>query len=159
MRRWPSFFRAVDGRTRRVPTILDPYELQRFVDAQEGVYERARAELRAGRKESHWMWYIFPQIKGLGLSPMAQRYAISSIDEARAYLAHPLLGPRLRECCRLVASADSNSIEDIFGFPDNLKFHSSATLFAQAGADNQVFLDALQKYFRAEFDGKTLRQL
>jgi uncharacterized protein (DUF1810 family) len=142
-----------------VPKVSDPFDLRRFVDAQEGVYERAQEELRDGRKESHWMWYIFPQIKGLGLSPMAQRYAISSIDEARAYLGHPLLGPRLRECCRLVVAANRTSIEDIFGFPDNLKFHSSATLFAHAALDNQIFLDALQKYFRGEFDGKTLRQL
>jgi len=138
---------------------MDPFDLQRFVDAQEDVYERVRAELRAGRKETHWMWYIFPQIQGLGLSPTAQRYAISSIEEAQAYLSHPLLETRLRECCRLVTSAHRPSIEDIFGFPDNLKFHSSMTLFAHATVDNQVFLGALQKYFHGEFDAKTLRQL
>jgi uncharacterized protein (DUF1810 family) len=159
MRRWPSFFRAIDGAALHVPTVLDPYDLQRFVDAQEGIYERVQAELRAGHKETHWMWFIFPQIRGLGSSSMAQRYAISSIDEARTYLAHSLLGPRLRECCALVAAADSSSIADIFGFPDNLKFHSSVTLFARAAVDNQVFLDALQKYFGAQFDAKTLRQL
>src|ERR1700683_1640040 len=152
MRRWPSSFRATDGAARRVPMVLDPYDRQRFGDAQERVYERAQSELRAGRKESHWMWYIFPQIKGLGQSPMAQRYAISSIDEAQAYQSHPLLGPRLRDCCRPAVSAKRTSIEDIFGFPDSLKFHSSVTLFAHAAVDNQVFLDALQKYFHAEFD-------
>src|ERR1700737_5665872 len=99
-------------------TARDPYDLQRFVDAQRGVYAQAEAELRAGRKESHWMWYIFPQIKGLGQSAMAQKYAISSLAEATEYLSHPELGKRLRECTRLVIAIDDRSIEDFFGYPD-----------------------------------------
>lgn len=135
------------------------YDLQRFVEAQEGVVERVRAELRAGRKESHWMWFVFPQIAGLGSSPTARKFAISSLDEARDYLAHPVLGPRLRECTQLAASVESRSAEQIFGHPDDLKFRSSMTLFAQAAADDRVFLDALQKYFPAGFDPATLARL
>jgi len=137
----------------------DRYALQRFVDAQRAVYAQVEKELRAGRKESHWMWYIFPQIKGLGHSPMAQKYAISSAAEATEYSNHPELGKRLRECTRLVTLIDGRSIEDIFGYPDHLKFHSSMTLFANAAGDNQVFLDALSKYFRSEFDRRTLELL
>ena len=137
----------------------DPSSLQRFVDAQRGVYAQAEAELRAGRKESHWMWYIFPQIKGLGHSAMAQKYAISSVTEATEYLNHPELGKRLRECTRLVTVINGRSIQDIFGYPDHLKFHSSMTLFAHAIDDNQVFLDALRKYYRSEFDRQTLERL
>ena len=137
----------------------DPYTLQRFVDAQRGVYAQAETELRAGRKESHWMWYIFPQIKGLGQSAMAQKYAISSLAEATEYLSHPELGKRLRECTRLVIAIDDRSIEDIFGYPDHLKFHSSMTLFAHATQDNQVFMDALRKYYRSEFDHRTMKLL
>jgi uncharacterized protein (DUF1810 family) len=136
---------------------MDPYDLQRFVDAQRVVYEQVELELRAGRKNSHWMWYIFPQIEGLGHSSMAQKFAISSLEEAKAYLEHPLLGLRLRKCSALVTSVDGRSIEDIFGHTDGLKFHSSMTLFAHATADNRVFMDALRKYFRSEFDGQTLR--
>ena len=137
----------------------DPYTLQRFVDAQRGVFARAETELRAGRKESHWMWYIFPQIEGLGHSAMAQKYAISSVGEATEYLNHPELGKRLRECTRLVTAINGRSIEDIFGYPDHLKFHSSMTLFAHATDDNQIFLDALRKYYRSEFDQQTLERL
>ena len=137
----------------------DPYALQRFVDAQRTVYAQVETELRAGRKESHWMWYIFPQIKGLGHSAMAQKYAISSVAEAAEYLNHPELGKRLRECTRLVTAIDGRSIEDIFGYPDHLKFHSSMTLFAHATEDNRVFLDALKKYYRSEFDQPTLERL
>ena len=140
-------------------TIGDPYDLQRFVDAQLGVYARAEAELRAGRKESHWMWYIFPQIKGLGQSAMAQKYALSSVAEATEYLNHPELGKRLRECTQLVTAIDGRSIEDIFGYPDHLKFHSSMTLFAHATNDHQVFMDALRKYYRSEFDHQTIERL
>jgi uncharacterized protein (DUF1810 family) len=139
-------------------TTSDPYDMQRFVDAQRGVYAQAETELRAGRKESHWMWYIFPQIQGLGQSSMAQKYAISSLEEAKAYLDHPILGPRLRECTRLVTALESRSIEEVFGYPDNLKFHSSMTLFARAD-DNQIFKQALHKYFRSEFDSRTIEQL
>jgi uncharacterized protein (DUF1810 family) len=134
----------------------DPFHLDRFVRAQEPVYETALAELRDGRKASHWMWYIFPQIEGLGSSTMAQKYAISSLPEARAYLDHPTLGPRLRECTRLVSAVKLSPIEAILGHPDALKFHSSMTLFAHATADNQIFLDALKKFFRGEFDDATL---
>jgi uncharacterized protein (DUF1810 family) len=137
----------------------DPDTLQRFVDAQRGVYAQAEAELRAGRKESHWMWYIFPQIKGLGQSAMAQKYAISSMAEATEYLNHPELGKRLRECTQLVTAINGRSIEDIFGYPDHLKFHSSMTLFAHAANDNQVFMDALKKYYRSELDRQTIERL
>ena len=135
------------------------HTLQRFIDAQRGAYVQAEAELRAGRKESHWMWYIFPQIEGLGQSAMAQKYAISSLAEAAAYLNHRELGKRLRECTRLVTAIDGRSIEDIFGYPDYLKFHSSITLFAHATTDNQVFMDALRKYYRSEFDRRTVERL
>jgi uncharacterized protein (DUF1810 family) len=140
-------------------TARDPYALQRFVDAQRAVYAQVETELRAGRKESHWMWYVFPQIKGLGHSAMAQKYAISSVEEATEYLNHPELGKRLRECARLVTLINGRSIQDIFGYPDHLKFHSSMTLFSHASDDNQVFLDALRKYYRSEFDQQTLERL
>jgi uncharacterized protein (DUF1810 family) len=136
----------------------DPHGLQRFLDAQRGVYAQVEAELRAGRKESHWMWYIFPQIEGLGQSAMAQKYAISSVAEATDYLNHPELGRRLRECTRLVTAIKGRSIEDIFGYPDYLKFQSSMTLFAHATKDNEVFMDALKKYYRSEFDQKTIER-
>jgi uncharacterized protein (DUF1810 family) len=138
---------------------MDPHNLQRFVDAQRDVYERVEMELRAGRKETHWMWFIFPQIAGLGHSSMAQKFALASLAEAKAYLDHPLLGPRLRKCTNLVTSVDGRSIEEILGYPDNLKFHSSMTLFAHATSDNQVFVDALRKYFRDEFDTATMSRL
>jgi uncharacterized protein (DUF1810 family) len=140
-------------------TAPDPYALQRFVDAQRGVYAQAEQELRDGRKESHWMWYIFPQIKGLGQSAMAQKYAISSVAEATEYLNHPELGKRLRKCTELVTAINGRSIEDIFGYPDHLKFHSSMTLFAHATNDNQVFMDALGRYYRSEFDQQTIERL
>ena len=111
----------------------DPFDLQRFVDAQDRIYDTVVDELTAARKRSHWMWFIFPQLRGLGSSPTAVRFAISSVDEARAYLAHELLGPRLRECARLVARIDGRSAEEIFGWPDDMKLRSSMTLFAQAG--------------------------
>ena len=134
----------------------DPYNLQRFVDAQQKDYEVVCAELRAGRKRTHWMWYIFPQIKGLGRSPTADWFAISSLDEARAYLQHPALGPRLRACTQLVNKIDGSSRYEIFGSPDDLKFRSSMTLFAQATAENGEFLAALRKYSAGEFDPSTL---
>jgi uncharacterized protein (DUF1810 family) len=134
----------------------DPYHLGRFVDAQSGEYEQVLAELRAGRKQSHWIWFIFPQFKGLGRSPMAEHYGIGSIDEAHAYLRHPILGPRLEECTALVNEIEGRTIDDIFGFPDNLKFRSSMTLFANAAEDNHFFVDALTKYFAGEPDTKTL---
>jgi uncharacterized protein (DUF1810 family) len=137
----------------------DPYDLQRFVDAQDTVYAQVVAELRAGRKRSHWMWYVFPQIEGLGESAMAQRFAISSLDEAQAYLRHPVLGERLRESTRLVNHVEGRPIEDIFGYPDVLKFRSSMTLFARATKDDDVFVEALRKYFDGEPDPQTLRRI
>jgi uncharacterized protein (DUF1810 family) len=137
----------------------DQFHLQRFVDAQAPLFDKVRGELRAGAKRSHWMWFIFPQIQGLGSSDLARRFAISSLAEARAYLEHPVLGPRLRECSALVAAADGRSIDDIFGYPDNMKFRSSMTLFARATPDNQVFDDCLRKYFGGEDDPATLAQL
>lgn len=137
-------------------TNSDPYDLQRFIDAQRASYTRAVDELKAGRKQSHWMWYIFPQIQGLGRSSMSQKYAIGSLDEAKAYLDHPILGPHLRECTRLVTAARGSAIEEILAYPDDLKFHSCMTLFAHAAADNQIFLGALEKFFRAGFDSATL---
>jgi len=125
----------------------DPFDLQRFVNAQNPMFEQVCSELRQGRKESHWMWFVFPQLKGLGHSWMADRFAVSSRDEAEAYLGHSILGPRLKECTRLVNLVEGRSIEQIFGYPDNLKFRSSMTLFSRAGSDNEVFVTALQKHF------------
>jgi uncharacterized protein (DUF1810 family) len=133
----------------------DPYNLQRFVDAQNEQFDQVCAELRQGRKRSHWMWYIFPQLRGLGHSAMAHHYGIASRAEAEAYLAHPVLGPRLRKCTRLVNAIEGRSIDQIFGYPDNLKFRSSMTLFAQAATGNQEFTGALQKYFNGESDPHT----
>lgn len=134
----------------------DQYDLQRFVDAQAPIYDQALAELRAGRKQSHWMWYVFPQISGLGESPISQKFAITSLAEAVAYLQHPLLGPRLREAARAVNEVEGATIEIIFGYPDWLKFRSSMTLFSSAAPDETVFADALAKYFDAEPDERTL---
>jgi len=137
----------------------DPYGLQRFVDAQAPVYAQVLAELRAGRKRTHWMWFIFPQISGLGASAMAIRYAISGRDEASAYLRHPLLGLRLHECTRLVTGAPGTSIERILPSPDDLKFRSSMTLFAKATADNKDFVAAIEKYYGGVFDPLTVAKL
>jgi uncharacterized protein (DUF1810 family) len=133
----------------------NPFDLQRFVDAQDGVYRRVVAELSAGRKQSHWMWFIFPQIAGLGFSAMAQRYAISSRKEAAAYLAHDLLGPRLLECTRLVLAVTDKTIHAILGSPDDIKFRSSMTLFAIV-SDDPIFDLALAKYYADEKDPATL---
>ena len=122
-------------------------ELGRFVDAQDPVYARVCDELRRGRKETHWMWFVFPQMRGLGHSAMAQKYGIESQEEAEAYMRHPILGPRLRECTALVNRIENRSVDDIFGSPDNLKFHSSMKLFASATPENAVFREALKKYF------------
>jgi uncharacterized protein (DUF1810 family) len=148
-----------DQKANRKAGIMDTHNLQRFIDAQYGIYEQAQTQLAAGRKTSHWMWFIFPQIKGLGHSATAQKYAISSLDEATAYLDHPLLGPRLRDCTRLVTAVNGRSIEDIFGFPDHLKFHSSMTLFAQAAGDNEIFMEAVEKYWHAKLDKQTIERL
>jgi uncharacterized protein (DUF1810 family) len=137
----------------------DPYNLRRFVDAQDPVYERVRAELRNGQKESHWMWFIFPQIAELGSSPMAIKFAVSSRAEAEAYLEHPVLGARLRECTQLVTAVQGQTIEDILGYPDDLKFRSSMTLFATVAADAKDFTDALERYYGGEADRATLDRL
>src|ERR1700742_3020381 len=137
----------------------DSFDLQRFVDAQAEVYDQALAELRAGRKQSHWMWFIFPQLEGLGSSPMAQRFAVSGIEEAKAYLAHPVLGDRLRDCTALVNAVSGRSVEDIFGYPDDLKFHSSVTLFAEADPEDKAFAEALTKYFNGLPDKATTDRL
>jgi uncharacterized protein (DUF1810 family) len=135
----------------------DRYDLERFVEAQAGVYEQACAELRAGRKRSHWMWFVFPQIRGLGSSSMAVRYAISGLEEAKAYLEHEVLGSRLRECTGIVLGVRGKTVEEIFGYPDDLKFHSSMTLFAKASAvGDGLFGDVLEKYFGGEMDRGTL---
>jgi uncharacterized protein (DUF1810 family) len=142
-------------------SVNDPYNLQRFVDAQNPVFERVCSELREGQKQTHWMWFIFPQITGLGYSGMATRFAISSQQEAEGYLKHPVLGPRLRQCSQLVTLIEGRSIKQIFGYTDHLKFRSSMTLFALAGTtpEDQVFKDALQKYFAGEIDRLTIERL
>ncbi len=139
--------------------MADAYDLGRFVAAQEGVYPQALAELRAGEKRSHWMWFIFPQIAGLGSSPMAQRYALGSLAEARAYLAHPTLGARLRACTTAVNAVSGRSAHAIFGSPDDVKFRSSLTLFSAAAPDEPLFAEALARYFSAEPDPRTLAKL
>lgn len=133
----------------------DLFNLQRFLDAQSDTYEQARAELAAGRKRGHWMWFVFPQIQGLGFSAMSQRYAISGLEEACAYLAHPILGSRLRECTGLVNAVDKRSLNEILGDPDDLKFHSSMTLFAEAGGGS-IFAEALNRHFAGKRDQATL---
>jgi uncharacterized protein (DUF1810 family) len=142
-----------------MPNAEDPYDLQRFVDAQDRVYDIVRAELRQGRKRSHWMWFIFPQIAGLGHSAMSMRYAISSLAEAEAYLKHPVLGPRLRECTRLVMLVEGRSAREILGSPDDMKFHSCLTLFANAAPEDSLFRDALEKYFDGAEDSLTAQKL
>ena len=137
----------------------DPYNLQRFVDAQAGVYDTVLEELRGGHKRSHWIWFIFPQLAGLGSSPAAARYAISSLAEAGAYVGHAMLGTRLRECSRLVNAIQGKSIEQIFGWPDNLKVRSSMTLFALATDDNDEFVALLTKYYNGEQDPVTVARL
>jgi len=137
----------------------DPHNLQRFVDAQNAVFEQVRAELREGQKQGHWMWFIFPQLRGLGNSEVAIHFAITSRDEAQMYLKHSVLGPRIRECTRLVNLVEGRLINQIFGYPDDLKFRSSMTLFAAVTSENQIFNDALQKYFCGEPDRLTLERL
>jgi uncharacterized protein (DUF1810 family) len=135
------------------------FDLQRFVDAQAPVYDSVLAELRAGSKRSHWIWFIFPQLAGLGRSPTAARFAISSLAEAQAYLGHDVLGARLRECTRLVNAIEGRSIDNIFGWPDNLKVRSSMTLFARATADNAEFVRLLEKFYAGEQDPATVALL
>jgi uncharacterized protein (DUF1810 family) len=137
----------------------DTYDLQRFIDAQERIFDTVIEELTAGRKRSHWMWFVFPQLRGLGSSPTAVAFGISSVDEARAYLADEVLGPRLRECARLVARIEGRSAQEIFGWPDDLKLRSSMTLFAHATDDNADFTAVLEKFYGGEEDPATLARL
>jgi len=139
--------------------VNDPYNLQRFVEAQNPVFEQVLSELRNGQKRGHRMWFIFPQIKGLGKSETSREFAISSREEAQAYLEHPLLGPRLRECTRLVNIVEGRSIGQIFGYVDSQKFRSCMTLFARAAPGEQVFQEALRKFCGGEFDRLTLQRL
>lgn len=139
----------------------DPHNLQRFVEAQDAdhTYDDALAEIRAGYKQSHWMWFIFPQFRGLGFSSMSQRYAIQSLDEARAYLNHPVLGPRLVTCAEAALQVEGKSALQIFGSPDDMKLRSSATLFAQVSTVGSVFHQLLQKFFDDTLDDRTLHLL
>lgn len=137
----------------------DPFNLQRFLDAQRGQYADARAELGRGIKQGHWMWFIFPQLKGLGLSQASLFYGISGKEEALAYLRHKVLGPRLRDCTRLVNAIEGRTIEQVFGYPDDMKFRSSMTLFAEITGNNREFTSALEKYFGGERDRATLARL
>lgn len=133
--------------------------LDRFVEAQAGIYDQALAEIRAGRKRSHWMWYVFPQVAGLGNSPTSVRYAIVNRDEAAAFLAHPILGPRLLQCAEAVLQIDGRSALEIFGSPDDLKLRSSATLFAAVSPDASVFHRIIDKYFDGQRDPRTVELL
>jgi uncharacterized protein (DUF1810 family) len=137
----------------------DPHDLGRFVSAQADDYAQALAEIRAGRKRSHWMWYIFPQVEGLGFSSMSRRYAIKSLDEARAYLDHPLLGPRLVECAEAAMGVEGRSAYEIFGSPDDMKLQSCATLFASVTPAASVFARLLEKFYAGQRDSKTLQRL
>ena len=138
------------------PAMNDPFDLDRFLSAQAGVYPQVLAELSAGQKRSHWIWFIFPQMKGLGVSSHSQFYGIGSLEEAQAYWHHPVLGPRLEECTILVNQVQKRTINQILGSPDDLKFRSSMTLFSRAAADTTIFNDALQKYFAGQPDPVTL---
>ena len=135
----------------------DPYDLQRFVDAQEHVYERALSEIKSGQKRSHWMWFIFPQVEGLGASSMSRRYAIRSAPEAKAYLAHPLLGPRLLESAEAALAVQTSSALELFGSPDDMKLRSCATLFASVSSEDSVFNQLINKYFDGKPDDRTLQ--
>lgn len=136
--------------------MTDVFNLQRFLEAQERVYDTVLDELRAGRKSSHWIWFIFPQIAGLGHSGMAQKFAITSLDEAKAYLQHPVLGARLKTCTQLVLDVEGRSADEIFDYPDYLKFRSCLTLFSTASPDNALFNAAPHKYFHGKPDTLTL---
>jgi uncharacterized protein (DUF1810 family) len=139
--------------------MADPHDLQRFVDAQHGVHEIALAELKSGRKASHWMWFVFPQVAGLGLSAMSRRYAIGSLDEARAYMAHPVLGPRLVAGVEAVLAVRGRSAHDIFGSPDDRKFQSCLTLFDRVDGAPAAFAAALDRYYGGERDAATLERI
>jgi uncharacterized protein (DUF1810 family) len=147
------------GRTGQPPAAGDPYALERFVEAQEEVYEQALAEIRGGRKETHWMWYIFPQLEGLGFSGMARHYAIRTVGEAEAYLRHPVLGPRLVGCVEALLGVQGRTASDIFGSPDDVKLRSCATLFDFVSPTGSVFEQLLDRYFHGERDRRTLQLL
>jgi uncharacterized protein (DUF1810 family) len=136
--------------------VNDPFELERFAVAQASVIDDVREELRAGNKRTHWMWFVFPQLKGLGMSSTAQHYGIASLDEARAYLAHPVLGPRLRECCALMLAVPGKTAHDILHSPDDLKFRSCLTLFSLAAPQERVFADCLARFYDGQPDPRTL---
>jgi uncharacterized protein (DUF1810 family) len=138
---------------------IDPYNLRRFVEAQDQVYQGVLAELKLGRKRTHWMWFVFPQIQGLGFSAISQRFAIGSLDEADAYLKYPVLGVRLVECVEAVLEVEGRLASQIFGSPDDMKFRSSMTLFSHVKAAPRVFRDALDKYFNGEEDQLTIERL
>ncbi len=150
---------ACDRLRRRIPLGMAQFDLQRFVDAQDPIYDQVRAELTAGAKGSHWMWFVFPQLQGLGRSGMAVKYEIRSLEEARAYWLHPVLGARLRECVDLVLAVKGKSAFQIFGTPDDLKFRSSMTLFSRALPEEQLFRHALAKYCDGRDDLRTVELL
>ncbi|MGF0313157.1 DUF1810 domain-containing protein [Rhodococcus sp. IEGM1428] len=135
---------------------MTEYDLQRFVDAQDPVWNAVTKELKAGRKQTHWMWFVFPQLAGLGRSATAQHFGIADLTEAELYLSHEVLGPRLSKAARLTVGIEGRTIDEIFGYPDNLKLHSSMTLFAEATKGTSVFGEVLRKYFDGESDGGTL---
>ena len=139
--------------------MTDPFNLERFLDAQAPVYDQVRRELKVGRKQSHWMWFIFPQIAGLGQSPMSVRFAIASLDEAKAYFAHPVLVARLRECAGLTLDVEGKTASEIFGSIDEMKFRSSLTLFARAAPEDDLFERCIDKYFAGASDPATLANL
>jgi uncharacterized protein (DUF1810 family) len=145
-----------EGRVTHGWMVTDRHDLPRFVDAQSGMFDEVRSELRAGRKTGHWIWFIFPQFDGLGHSAAARQFAISSREEAAAYAAHPILGSRLRECTSLVNAIAGRGIRQILGTPDDLKFRSSMTLFAQVCPDDPIFGEAINKYYGGEFDALTM---
>jgi uncharacterized protein (DUF1810 family) len=139
--------------------VEDPFDLERFVTAQTPAYPAVVAELRMGRKRSHWMWFVFPQLRGLGSSPTSQYYGLASLDEATAYAAHPVLGARLRECTDLVLAIEGRGAEEIFGFPDELKLRSSMTLFSVAVPNESRFSTVLERFYGGELDPRTLELL
>lgn len=141
------------------PSNRDPFQLERFIQAQETVYQQALKELKNGKKKSHWIWYIFPQLEGLGHSATSKHYGIKSLEEAKEYLRHPVLGPRLLECCEAILAVKGRTAEDIFDFPDDMKLRSSMTLFASISPPDNMFLRVLQKYFDGGQDPKTIEIL
>jgi uncharacterized protein (DUF1810 family) len=142
-----------------VGSLADPYDLERFVEAQDPVYTLVLEELRRGRKTGHWIWFVFPQVRGLGSSSTSRRFSIGSRQEAQAYLVHSVLGSRFRKCTQLVLDIEGKSIRQIFGSPDDMKFRSSMTLFAHATSENELFLRALDKYCEGKFDPLTLERI